>query len=252
VKLQDKVAVVTGAAGGIGLAVATAFVEAGMRVVLADLDEPTLRAEVDRLAAAGAEVAGHVVDVTDAAAVEELAGVVVERFGALHVAVNNAGIVVTARSWELALEDWRRTIDVNLWGVIHGIRAFVPRILATGERGHVVNTGSMASVAPQANLAAYTATKHAVLGISDCLREELVVAGAPVGVTVVMPGMVRTRMNPSGIDASLIGAAVRSAVEDDAPYVFSDPDRMKGVRDRFDSILRAADRISYSPVAGED
>ena len=107
------------------------------------------------------------VDVRDPEAVEGVAAAAVDRFGALHVAVNNAGVVSTGYSWELPLEEWHRVIDIDLWGVIHGIRAFVPRILASGEEGHVVNVASMAAVKALGRLGPYTAAKHGVLGMTD-------------------------------------------------------------------------------------
>src|SRR4051812_10921533 len=144
-QLEGRTAVVTGAASGIGLAVAEAFVAEGMRVVMSDLDERALHDQAARVGASG-EVHAVVADVRDPDAVDALADAVVERFGVLHVAVNNAGIVNRGRSWELALDDWHRVLGVNLWGVIHGVRSFVPRILATGDEGHVVNVASMAAV----------------------------------------------------------------------------------------------------------
>src|SRR4051812_17939631 len=178
--MDGRVAVVTGAASGIGLAITEAFLAADMRVFMADLDEEQLRTQEQRLRASGADVAAEPVDVSDAGAVEQLGAAVVQRFGRLHVAVNNAGIVRGGRSWELSLEDWHRVVDVNLWGVIHGIRAFVPRILETSQEGHVINTASMAAVIARPGIGAYTATKHAVLGLSDVLRAELADIGAPV------------------------------------------------------------------------
>ena len=138
------------------------------------------------------------VDVTDPDAVERAADAAIEHFGKLHVAVNNAGIVVQGNSWELPLSEWHRVIDVDLWGVIHGIHSFVPRILASGEPGHVVNTASMAAVTAIPGIGPYTASKHAVLGLSDGLRAELAAIDAPVGVSVVMPGMIKTALNPLG------------------------------------------------------
>jgi NADP-dependent 3-hydroxy acid dehydrogenase YdfG len=135
-ELKDRVAVVTGAASGIGLALTEAFVDAGMRIVMLDLDDEGLTRNAARL---GEPVHAVVADVRDPDALERAGDVALERFGALHVAVNNAGIVNGGNSWELSLEEWHRVIDVNLWGVIHGVRAFVPRILASGDEGHVVN-----------------------------------------------------------------------------------------------------------------
>jgi NAD(P)-dependent dehydrogenase (short-subunit alcohol dehydrogenase family) len=194
--LRDRVAVVTGAAGGIGLAYAEAFVEEGMRVVLADIDAAALGASVDRLAAQGAPVHGVIVDVRDPDSVDALGRAVIDRFGALHVAVNNAGIVNRGLSWELSVDDWRRVLDINLWGVIHGIRTFVPLVLDSGEEGHIVNTGSLASVNALPRLGPYTVAKHGVLGLSDVLRAELVEIGAPISVTTVMPGRTLSRDEP--------------------------------------------------------
>ena len=117
-----------------------------MRIAIADIDEDGPRAQAERLAATGGDVLSVGVDVRDPEAVDRLGRAVWERFGALHVAVNNAGVVNGGQSWEISLEEWRRVIDVDLWGVIHGVRTFVPLILATAEEGHVVNVASMAAV----------------------------------------------------------------------------------------------------------
>ena len=172
-QLQGRTAVVTGAASGIGLAVAEAFVDAGMRVVMADVDEDNLRSHAARLADRGGEVLAVTADVRDPDAVERVGAAAVEHFGKLHVAVNNAGVVNGGYSWEISLEDWHRVLDIDLWGVIHGIRSFVPRILASEEEGHVVNTASMAAVLSLGRLGPYTVAKHGVLGLSDVLRAEL-------------------------------------------------------------------------------
>jgi NAD(P)-dependent dehydrogenase (short-subunit alcohol dehydrogenase family) len=239
-QLEGRTAVVTGAASGIGLAVVEAFVAEGMRVVMADLDESRLRGEAARLGDQGHDVDTHPVDVRDAAAVDRLGQAAVDRFGKLHVAVNNAGIVNGGNSWELPLEDWHRVIDTNLWGVIHGVRAFVPRILASGEEGHVVNTASMAAVSALARLGPYTVAKHGVLGLSDVLRAELSALGAPVGVSVVMPGMIKTGMNPIGtVAASAVAANVVDAIRRGRAYVFTDDHHTAEVEARLQAILAA-------------
>ncbi len=180
------------------------------------------------------------VDVRDPGAVDRLGRAADERFGQLNVAVNNAGIVTAGTSWELPLDDWHRVIDVDLWGVIHGIRSFVPLILASGEDGHVVNTASMAAVRPIARLGPYTAAKHGVLGLSDVLRAELEAVGAPVGVSVVMPGMIRTGMNPIGtIEPSTVAANVVDAIRRNRAYVFTDDHSTGEVEARMRAILAA-------------
>jgi NAD(P)-dependent dehydrogenase (short-subunit alcohol dehydrogenase family) len=239
-ELGGRTAVVTGAASGIGLAVAEAFVAEGMRVVMADVDEERLGTEAARLADEGAEVHAVAVDVRDPDAVERLGRAAVDRYGDLHVAVNNAGIVTGGLSWEIPLEDWHRVLDVDLWGVIHGIRSFVPRILSSGEEGHVVNVASMAAVLPRGRLGPYTVAKHGVLGLSDVLRAELEEIGAPVGVSVVMPGLIRTGMNPVGtVEASVVGANVVDAIRRGRAYVFTDDHHTTEVEARLQAILGA-------------
>ena len=235
--LEGRTAVVTGAASGIGLAITEAFVAQGMGVLMADLNHDALETHAERL---GSAVHPVVADVRDPDALELAGQTAVDRFGALHVAVNNAGIVNGGNSWELTLEDWHRVMDVNLWGVIHGIRAFVPRILASGEEGHVVNTASMAAVLPLGRLGPYTVAKHGVLGLSDVLRAELIELGAPVGVSVVMPGMIKTGMNPIGtVDASVVAANMVDAILRGRDYVFTDDHHTAEVEARLEAIRAA-------------
>ena len=230
----------TGAASGIGLAVAEAFIAEGMRVVMADIDEESLRSHAARLTDRGAEVLAVDVDVRDPEAVDRVGAAAVEHFGKLHVAVNNAGIVNGGYSWEIPLDDWHRVVDTNLWGVIHGVRAFVPRILASGEAGHVVNTGSMASVIALGHLGPYTVAKHGVLGLSDVLRAELASLQAPIGVSVVMPGMIKTGMNPIGtVSSATVAANVVDAVRRGRCYVFTDDHSADDVEGRLTAILSA-------------
>src|SRR6476620_11245174 len=221
--LDGRVAVVTGAASGIGFAIAAKLAVEGVRVLMTDLDGDTVAQAAIALRHDGADVDSLQLDVRDAGAVDAAGRLVVQRFGALHIAVNNAGIVNRGLSWELALEDWHRVIDVNLWGVIHGVRAFVPPILETGEEGHIVNVASMAAVLPQDRLGPYTVAKHGVLGLSDVLRADLGVVQAPVGVSVVFPGRIRSGMNPIGtVEPATVAENVLDGVRRNRPYVYTD------------------------------
>lgn len=172
------------------------FAAVGMTVVLADLEAEPLDRAVESLRAQGHEVLGVVTDVTDADAVERMADTAFETYGAVHVLCNNAGVVKRARLWELTLDDWRWVIDVDLWGVVHGVRSFVPRMVAQGE-GHVVNTSSMAALLPIPNLGAYSAAKSAVLGLSLSLQLEFEQVGGALAVSVLCPGFIPTNITSS-------------------------------------------------------
>ena len=193
--LRDRVAVVTGAASGIGLAMAERFAAEGMKVVLADVEATALAAAETRVAAAGVPTLAVRTDVSRAVDVEALADATVERFGAVHVLCNNAGVAGDGiPTWEQSLEAWQWVLGVNLWGVIHGIRSFVPRMLAHGDEAHVVNTASMAGHLSMPFLSSYNATKHAVVTISESLHYELEMVGTRVHVSVLCPGFVRTNI----------------------------------------------------------
>lgn len=231
---------VTGAASGIGLAITEALVAEGVGVVMADRNEDQLGSQSSRLRHQGADVHAVAADVRDPVAVDALGAAVVERFGSLHIAVNNAGVVNLGTAWELSLEEWHDVLDVNLWGVIHGVRSFVPLILASQDEGHVVNTASLASVLPVGRLSPYTVAKHGVLGLSDVLRADLIKVGAPVGVSVVMPGLTKTGMNPMGVvPASTVAANVIDAVRHERPYVFTDHQNTAEVEARLHAIMAA-------------
>lgn len=194
--LTGKVGVVTGGAGGIGLAIGQRFGQEGMKVVLADYDAETLEQSVTQLREEGFDVVGVPCDVRDFAQVEALRDRTVEAFGTAHVVCNNAGIGAGAegRLWEHELIDWKWALDVNLWGVIHGINAFVPLLVAQGE-GHVVNTSSSnGGFAPLPGSPQYAVTKAAVTTLSECLYAQL--AGTGVGASVLFPGphAMRTRL----------------------------------------------------------
>jgi NAD(P)-dependent dehydrogenase (short-subunit alcohol dehydrogenase family) len=190
-----RVAVITGGASGIGRGMARAFADAGMKLMLADLDQTMLDATIDELTGRGVEVAGQTCDVSQLDQVEALAAATLERFGAVHVLCNNAGIGAGAEGpiWEHELRDWAWAIGVNIWGVVHGINAFVPTMLANDGEGHIVNTSSgNGGISPLPATPQYAATKAAVVTITECLYGQL--AGTPLSASVLFPGphMLRT------------------------------------------------------------
>ncbi|MFI9049975.1 SDR family NAD(P)-dependent oxidoreductase [Streptomyces sp. NPDC053427] len=192
-----QVAVVTGAAGGIGLAMARRFAAEGLRVVLADVEEAPLRAAADELVADGAEVLARTVDVGVREEVAALADAAYDTFGVVHLLCNNAGVGSGAegRMWEHEPNDWKWAFEVNVWGVFHGVQCFLPRMLAAGEDGHVVNTSSTdGGIAPLPTASVYAVTKAAVVTLTESLYAHLRAAGAPIGASVLFPGphMLRT------------------------------------------------------------
>jgi NAD(P)-dependent dehydrogenase (short-subunit alcohol dehydrogenase family) len=195
--LQDKVAVVSGGAGGIGRAMGEAFARQGMQVMLADVQAEPLERTVAECQAAGLSIRGHVTDVTNWDSVQSLRDATLSAYGRVHVVCNNAGIGAGAegRMWEHELNDWKWAIGVNVMGVVHGINAFVPVMLEQGEDGHVVNTSSgNGGVSPLPSTPQYAATKAAVVTITECLYGQLQEVGAPIGASVLFPGphMLRT------------------------------------------------------------
>ncbi len=189
--IDQRTAVITGAASGMGLAFARRFARQGANVVLADVEAGALDLAVDQLRSAGAEVLGVRTDVSRADEVEALAATAIEHYGRVNVVCNNAGVAAGGPIWELTLSDWEWTLGVNLWGVIHGIRSFVPHLIEHGD-AHVVNTASIAGHLSYPYMGAYNASKHAVVTISETLHHELQMAGSSVGVSVLCPGLVNT------------------------------------------------------------
>jgi NAD(P)-dependent dehydrogenase (short-subunit alcohol dehydrogenase family) len=189
--LGGKVCVVTGGAAGIGLAMATRFRQAGMKVALADIESETLASAVSSLGGPDDGVLGVTCDVTSPESVDGLRDAVVDRFGTAHVVCLNAGVAASGTILDTTIESWRWMFDVNVLGVVHGINAFAPLLVEQGE-GHIVCTASAAGLISAPALGAYAATKHAVVGTAAVLRDELAPAG--VGVSVVCPGVIRTRI----------------------------------------------------------
>ncbi|MEU8250947.1 SDR family oxidoreductase [Nonomuraea sp. NPDC048916] len=206
---QDRLVVITGAGSGIGRATARAFAAHGAEVVCADLDAEAAARTADGIAKDLAGAAHAVrVDVADAAQMADFARNIKTEYGVPDVVVNNAGIAVSGGFLDHSLDDWRRTIDVNLWGVIHGCRLFAAQMVERGEGGHIVNIASLAAFAPSRLLPAYSTSKAAVKMLSDCLRAEL--AGQGIGVSAICPGFVSTRI---AHNATYVGEDLREAAE---------------------------------------
>ena len=264
-ELQDRVAVVTGAASGIGRGMARAFASEGMRLVLSDVAAAPLEAVAEELRGAGSGVTTVVTDVSDAASVDALADRAFAEAGAVHVLCNNAGVLNdNVPTWESSAADWDWVIGVNLMGVAHGIRAFVPRMIEGSAPGHVVNTASMAGLMSGTANALYIASKHAVVSISECIQNELNYAKAPIGVSVLCPGPVKTqiveadrnrpaappvseraradrarfqRFLDGGIDPDNVGQLVVGAIREERFYVLTHPHWDALIRARFEAIL---------------
>jgi NAD(P)-dependent dehydrogenase (short-subunit alcohol dehydrogenase family) len=187
-ELRGKVAVVTGAASGIGHALCVRFAAEGMRVVMADVAPDRL--ETAAAAIDGEDVLAVPADVTRWDDVDNLAARAYERFGAVHVLCNNAGVQRDGLAWEFSLEEWQWILGVNLWGTVHGVSAFVPRMIARGEEAHIVNTASLGGLVAFPRIAMYTAAKAGVIGLSESLCHDLRDEGLPIHVSVLCPGPV--------------------------------------------------------------
>ncbi len=268
-ELKGKVAVVTGGAGGLGRAMAMHVAREGMHVALADIDQASLDVTAAELRMLGVQAIGIRTDVSKAAEVDALAARVVAEFGGVHVVCNNAGISPLGAAWENTLADWEWMLGVNLWGVIHGVRAFTPLLLAQDE-GHIVNTASVAGLINPPGSAMYNVTKHAVVALTETLFHDLAGRKSKVGCTVLCPAYVPTgiadseRSRPAALanpgatksaeqlareerlkkavrsgrlSADDIGAAVLAAVKEERFYILTHP-RIKGaIQARMEDIL---------------
>jgi len=274
-ELAGKTAFVTGGASGIGFALGAAFAQAGMKVMLADVETDALAEAVKSLHDFGPNVRGVACDVADSTSVERAAKASHQAFGNVHVVCNNAGVAAAGGIDNIALDNWRWVLDVNLMGVLHGIRTFLPHIRAHGEGGHIVNTASMAGMNSGLGFSPYVASKFAVVGMSEGLATRLKPFG--IGVTVLCPGFVRTRIGESGrnrperygatqtpdpaspaglllaqiaerlqsgLNPSDVAARVLAAIREDALYVFTDPEMRAELEDRFAAIMAAMDKAA--------
>jgi NAD(P)-dependent dehydrogenase (short-subunit alcohol dehydrogenase family) len=196
-EFEGKVAVITGAASGIGRGLAERCAQEGMRVVLADIEEAALAKTAVEMEAAGAEVLAVVTDISKAEDLEDLARQTLDTFGAVNLLCNNAGVGAGSTVWESTLNDWQWTINVNLWGLTNGLRTFVPLMLKQERDGYIVNTASIAGLIPYHFGAAYHATKHAVVALSEKLYYDMAQRGGQIGVSVLCPGWVRTNIMDS-------------------------------------------------------
>jgi NAD(P)-dependent dehydrogenase (short-subunit alcohol dehydrogenase family) len=197
-ELKGKTAVVTGAASGIGKALAAKCRAEAMNVVLADVEEAALAKARDELRGGTGDVISVVTDVSQPEAVDQLAARTLEAFGVVDLLFNNAGVGAGTTIWESTLEDWTWVMGVNLWGVIHGIRTFVPIMLKQNRPAHIVNTASIAGLVKGHHSASYAVTKHAVVALTEQLSVELERINAPIHASVLCPSWVNTRINESG------------------------------------------------------
>jgi NAD(P)-dependent dehydrogenase (short-subunit alcohol dehydrogenase family) len=263
-----KTAFVTGAASGIGLALARAFAEAGSNIILADIEHDALHQAVDELARIGPEIHGVVCDVAEPASVHRAARQAISTFGKIHILCNNAGVGGGSGIDSISLDTWRWVLDVNLMGVVHGVAALLPHMRSHGEGGHIVNTASMAGMlSGRLGFSPYTASKYAVVAMSEGLAAELKPLG--IGVTVLCPGFVRTRIAEAGrsrparygahmvsAHSSAVAELVRGgmepravadrvlrAMQDQELYVFTHRDYRQAVEERFGGILAAFDKL---------
>jgi len=193
--LSGKVAVITGGGSGIGLATARRLAHEGMKIVLADIQQDALGAAVKEIQGLGAEALGVRTDVGDLNQVQALADETWKRFGGAHLVFNNAGVAIFGPIQEMKHEDWEWVLRVDLWGVIHGVEAFVPRMIAQNQGGHIVNTASFAGLVPNEGLGVYCVAKYGVVALSECLSRDLRLHG--IGVSVLCPMILATNIEHS-------------------------------------------------------
>jgi NAD(P)-dependent dehydrogenase (short-subunit alcohol dehydrogenase family) len=272
--LQGKVAVITGAASGIGRAVAGRCVTAGMKVVLADIEPGALDVAEKELGEDGADVLAVVTDVSKPDQVHALANRTLDVFGAVHLVHNNAGVATGGLIWQCPIADWKWLLDVNLWGVIHGIHTFVPLMLEGGADGHIVNTASAAGLTSPPLLGPYNVTKHGVVALSETLARELAMQHSKIKVSVLCPGFANTgvadpgrgrtatlptpdrnepeaaalasQMMEGALAPEVVADHVLDAVRHEQFYILTHPELTAAVRTRMDDIISGrTPRLQY-------
>jgi NAD(P)-dependent dehydrogenase (short-subunit alcohol dehydrogenase family) len=266
-ELKDKVVVITGGASGIGRALADRFAAEGSKIVLADVEPGALEEAAAELRAARTTVLAVPTDVSRPEQVQALCDRTLAEFGRVDVVCNNAGVAASGLAWEHTLADWEWVLGVNLWGVIHGVRTFVPVMLRQGGEGHIVNTASVAGLTSSPFMSIYNVAKHAVATLSETLHKDLGLLGAPIKVSVLCPGFVRTRImdaernrpaslqNPTpaqhdphmeemaraaiaaGLPPEEAAAQVVDAVKNERFYVLTHPELAPHIRERMEDIL---------------
>jgi len=268
-QFRDKVAVITGGASGIGLALARRAAEEGMKLALADIEEAALAAAAAELRGQGAQVLTVKTDVSRGEDVERLAEQTLKAYGGVHLVCNNAGVGgVRARTWEASAKDWQWVLGVNVWGVIHGVRVFTPIMLGQGEEGHIVNTASAAGFVSMASTAPYAVSKHSVVTLSEVLYHDLKAEDAKVGVSVLCPAWVatsiwdsqrnrpddlrdhadsaeararrealRTLLEKGKVTAADVAGMTFEAIASDRFYIFPHPKIRNDIRTRMEDIL---------------
>jgi NAD(P)-dependent dehydrogenase (short-subunit alcohol dehydrogenase family) len=276
-EFKGRTAFITGGASGIGLAMGKAFATAGMNVMLADIEQGALDRALRDFGEFGGNVRGVACDVADPDSVERAAQASFAAFGKVHVVCNNAGVAAGGGIDLVSVDNWRWVVDVNLMGVVYGIRSFLPHIRSHGEGGHIVNTASMAGMINGMGFSPYAATKFAVVAMSEGLRLQLAPLG--IGVSVLCPEFVRTgigesgrnrperygqvpRLDPnspaaavvaeiarriqSGLDPAEVAARVMAAIREDQLYIFTHPNMRQAVDGRFAAIQAEMDRVTTS------
>lgn len=268
---QGRTAVVTGAASGIGRALAEKCVQEGMKVVLADVEEHALNRAVDELKDLSGDVLAVRTDVSSAVQVEALAQQAFATYGAVHLLFNNAGVGAGTTIWDSSLADWQWVLGVNLWGIIHGIHYFVPRMLAQNEQGYIVNTASSEGVVTHAGLGVYRTSKHAAVSLTETLQLELAERGANIKASVLCPEWVNTRILESernrpdalqnnasdqqitpemlavlqtlyqdiqkGLPPAQVAAIVFNAISEEKFYIFTHPTTKLGAQVRMEDLI---------------